>query len=108
VWNDLAAAANSILAAEISSGEIAQARRYAPTTSEEIQSIFFARLDMISSGNKTISEVFKVPSHSAPLGSEQLLISVEECTKLVSQRASLLRFEWESKNEHCISLFRPI
>lgn len=60
VWESMASTANSALAADQASGRITKDRRYAPTNSDEMRSLFFARLDMVTKRNNTIAGALEV------------------------------------------------
>lgn len=67
-WTLLLGAANASLAVKQSSSECGSPRHYRPSTQEEMQRVFFARLDLINRSAPTIDEGFKVaPPFVSPM-----------------------------------------
>jgi hypothetical protein len=53
---------NDDLVQKLSTEKVKRHRRYTPIKMEELKSVFFARLEMISRGARTIDEAYQVLS----------------------------------------------
>ena len=56
IWDMLLATTNDDLVQKLSIDKVKRHRRYTPIKMEELKSVFFARLEMISRGARTIDE----------------------------------------------------
>lgn len=60
LWGAILTATNARMSKEKASDNISPSRHYVPATIDLLKRIFFARLDMITRGVRTIEEAFKV------------------------------------------------
>jgi hypothetical protein len=51
---------NANLSQKLSAEKVKEHRRYTSVSLKELKSIFFARMDMISRGSRTVDEAYKV------------------------------------------------
>ena len=60
LWDDIFRSTNSYLTRAKSTGKLQNAAQYYPASIDELKSVLFARLYMISEGSRTINVAYKV------------------------------------------------